>query len=745
MKMNTWRGTDNYNVEESQDFDDANSSCGSTCDSSCCEYHSDCSVPEWSDAVSDNGELFFIKCSPFVNESSTDTTDTKNCPTTKKRHKLSKFLKKHRFKKRKAVDRDRGNQNHDENCAASKSDRISDYGDVEDHLASVLFVNLVDTGHNDVIPGDSIIYFFPQPAVKNVVHSVRGALLTLYHLLPKLVEEAPESSTLLINEELLHLVYVEDGKELLIIASPENKCSLFELKQLSSCIVRYLKFRYKSLQGCFKDTVNHTSLNQFFGNLFIKMLKNVVGSPNYKKSNGNNVPESSIPIPVQFEDTFGFPFKLAIPHNLEMKIEEKLNKIEANDFGDLSEDCYGCQRLYTIIGTCLYYKGYLIVSHLSKEDQLDVHAFLRLNDLLDLTVTSTIESLVIWKEVNLSSCCFHLEGSRTFPSNKRWFLSIIGQDQGLLITLLESGGCSVRIDDIPKPDELYIDELQETLDNILNSGLADAINQLMKNNSNVPISHTNSSQKSLENLSITNGSNKNTLTKSSSTLSCESDISFHHSSPTLDDAYSDSLSRTNSSIFNDDSAPVLGRRAQRMKQLSNSGNIYPLYCSLSDSDRSDLDTTGSSHSSSFADVVKKSKEVHSSKRIIHGSSQALFHYVNLHFNNGVIICPLDSQGEKNLVHGAIMDNFRLCAQKVRHVLSQKKISNIGRYSRNSLPVKEFGMLFEYNEPDDRNNSTVYWVVGRAFNKDHLGEIYICYEDKTPQNLVEIAFRLAMAT
>lgn len=59
----------------------------------------------------------------------------------------------------------------------------------------------------------------------------------------------------------------------------------------------------------------------------------------------------------------------------------------------------------------------------------------------------------------------------------------------------------------------------------------------------------------------------------------------------FDDTYSDTLSRTASSIFSDEAAPVLGRRAQRMKQLSNSGSIYPLHSNLSDSDRSDLDTT----------------------------------------------------------------------------------------------------------------------------------------------------------
>lgn len=73
------------------------------------------------------------------------------------------------------------------------------------------------------------------------------------------------------------------------------------------------------------------------------------------------------------------------------------------------------------------FQGYLIASHLDKDDQLDVHAFLRLNDLLDLTVTSAIESLVIWQEVFMTSCSYCIEGSRTFLSNKRWFLLIIGQ------------------------------------------------------------------------------------------------------------------------------------------------------------------------------------------------------------------------------------------------------------------------------------------------------------------------------
>lgn len=58
-------------------------------------------------------------------------------------------------------------------------------------------------------------------------------------------------------------------------------------------------------------------------------------------------------------------------------------------------------------------------------------------------------------------------------------------------------------------------------------------------------------------------------------------------------------------------------------------------------------------------------------RIIHGNNQALFHYVNLHFNTGVIICSLDTHSERNLIYRSILNNFKSYAQKIRGVLSQK--------------------------------------------------------------------------
>lgn len=62
-------------------------------------------------------------------------------------------------------------------------------------------------------------------------------------------------------------------------------------------------------------------------------------------------------------------------------------------------------------------------------------------------------------------------------------------------------------------------------------------------------------------------------------------------------------------------------------------------------------------------------------RIIHGDGQALYHYVNLHSSRGVIVCSLNSlNAESNSRYRSILNNFRLSAQKIHRVLSQKVCS-----------------------------------------------------------------------
>ncbi|KAL8207021.1 UNVERIFIED_CONTAM: hypothetical protein K2H54_040115 [Gekko kuhli] len=45
-----------------------------------------------------------------------------------------------------------------------------------------------------------------------------------------------------------------------------------------------------------------------------------------------------------------------IPYTFQVEIDTALSDLEAGDFAELSEDFYGMRRLYTILGSCLFYK-----------------------------------------------------------------------------------------------------------------------------------------------------------------------------------------------------------------------------------------------------------------------------------------------------------------------------------------------------------------------------------------------------
>ena len=105
-----------------------------------------------------------------------------------------------------------------------------------------------------------------------------------------------------------------------------------------------------------------------------------------------------------------------------------------------------CQRLYTIIGSCLYHKSYLVGSHLPHDNLIQVHALLRQYGLLNLVTKESVKSLIIWKKVYPTffkqEMAETTDGSSLFQ--RQWFLLVVGYQHDLLAVLLESGGCTAK-------------------------------------------------------------------------------------------------------------------------------------------------------------------------------------------------------------------------------------------------------------------------------------------------------------
>lgn len=108
-----------------------------------------------------------------------------------------------------------------------------------------------------------------------------------------------------------------------------------------------------------------------------------------------------------------------------------------------------CQRLYTILGSCIYHKHYLLGSHLIHNDLIEIESYLRQNCILNLINNEPVKSLVIWKRVYPSSYNHknieNNKNNQSFIPNGKWYLLIVGYGHDLLAVLLESGGCTAKL------------------------------------------------------------------------------------------------------------------------------------------------------------------------------------------------------------------------------------------------------------------------------------------------------------
>lgn len=72
------------------------------------------------------------------------------------------------------------------------------------------------------------------------------------------------------------------------------------------------------------------------------------------------------------------------------------------------------QDIFHILGTCLYFSGHLLVSHLIQEDLLEIHSFLRMQGFLSISCEEDLQNLIIWKEVFFQNAYNKSEEDKSF-------------------------------------------------------------------------------------------------------------------------------------------------------------------------------------------------------------------------------------------------------------------------------------------------------------------------------------------
>ncbi|KAM3831166.1 protein inturned [Vipera latastei] len=560
------------------------------------------------------------------------------------------------------------------------------------HIIMYLSLNL----ESDSSDEQEILYQYPMSEASKKIKSVRGIFLTLCDILENLTGTQIISSSMFLCGKLIHVAYWKKADKLLIIGLPAESVPLSQLRNMITDVVRTLTFMYSSLDNAFCQAGNTSRLDYFFSLFFQQVLQHTNSNANPGSYHYDN---SSLLL-------YNFPGVrwLLLPPNIKVEIDAALSDLEAAEFAELSEDYYDVRRQYTFLGSCLFYKGYLISSHLPKEDLIDIALYSRHYCLLPLAAEQRIGQLVIWREVFPQH---HLQSSQTSYEGfqepiARYFLLIVGLKHFILSALLEAGGCSSKAIGNPGPDYIYVDQVKSIILQL--DGIDLSIDERLETASAPLVCCVDwffpSSYDKLENFS-----NLSVLSK------------LHHLSTIVP-------------------SPANKKITKKKPVLQNPFTFGTLKKNVSD----------------------KETELYNAMKLTSGPENTLFHYICLETMHGIFITPTHAEVAQlsGTIHPQLIKNFHRCCLSIRSIFQQtmlrenKKFGERSKSQKANLDlnqVKEHGVLFECvpescTEQKKPDSTIMYWVVGRLFLDPKPREFYVCFHDSVTEVAVELAFKLS---
>ncbi|NWS76550.1 INTU protein, partial [Crotophaga sulcirostris] len=604
-----------------------------------------------------------------------------------------------------------------------------------------------------------ILYHYPISEASQKLKSVRGIFLTLSDILESVTGTQIISSSLFLCRKLVQVVYWKESDKLLVIGLPEENVPLPQLKNMIEDVVRTLKFMYGSLDSAFCQVENVSRLDHFFNLFFQRALQ-----PARLKSNASPSAQHYDTCSALFLDSLPGLRWLTLPQEIKMEIDTALSDLEAADFAELSEDYYDMRRLYVIMGSCLFYKGYLIGNHLPKEDLVDIGLYCRHYCLLPLAAEQKIGQLVIWREVfphhHIQPCEVSSFTGYKEPE-ARYFLLIVGLRHFMLCVLLEAGGCASKAVGNPGPDCIYVDQVKATILQL--EGIDASIEERLDSPSIPPLSCADwflpATHGKLDSVTTSSMLSKLQNTSKSVTTPASKRTLFGDSS----------LTTRKPSPMRSSGGPDHGDEGPAEGESSNPHPVADQLCFLLFISLFIFQVTKKKHTLpnpfNLGNLKKnpseKDTELLNAIKLTSGPENTLFHYLSLETMQGIFITPTHKEVEKlgGSIHPQLIENFYRCCLTIRSIFKQSmrkekkkkagsRISEFSKEGEEDLGViREHGVLFECS-PDNWTDqkkpppTMSYWVVGRLILHPTPQECYVCFHDSVTEAAVEMAFKLS---
>lgn len=583
--------------------------------------------------------------------------------------------------------------------------------------------------------------FYRFPDYDHTLSNLKGMFVTLSCALGDVTATKPQTSSLTVDGHLVHVAYFHEGSGMAVLCLPAARATPEEVHGFLLEIVKLLNLEHGSLSQAFKTLENHGYIDLFLLHFFREMLLDTEPQCNSSRL------IRSLP----------HVHWLHLPVEAQGHVDTVLSELES---ADMSEAFHQSTRRFTFLGSCAFYKGFLLGNHLPRDYLENVFLYCRHYQLLALTKEESVGQVVVWKEVFL----------REEHGNGRHFVLIVGLKHSLLLSLLEVGGCASLAEENPTPDTVYIDRAQNSLLQLDFLGVLTVAEGCILNRSSMPGSTASSTSSSWCQSPLKDS-------HSSLFLSVPPSLSPRRARKSSDTEQCHLLQCTSSQF---DCSEHDLQMSRSYSSCSDTNGLRARHCSMSTSSDCDSRTSGSDIYQSRDDKLHRaftsSYDLSSLRRSLEdGSSQGqnhmqplqpvscadenlVFHYLSIEIAEGVFVAPVESALKSNL-GVEVVDNFYRCCLEIRKVfhrttketlcVREDETEGESKFSTDkSLScVREHGVLFTCpatSSSKSRAKGPVsYWVVGRLFaDKCQPREVYVCMHEDVSAAALEMAFRLS---
>lgn len=383
---------------------------------------------------------------------------------------------------------------------------------------------------------------------------------------------------------------------------------------------------------------------------------------------------------INFEQLFPCSKFVPLPKEIVLRINDAMSELEAMDYRNWNESLMELFGKFNVIGSCLYYNTSLICSHLNEKDMENVELFVRHLSLKFLYETCYVKEMAIWQRVYPKDYqSYNLDNDST---NNKVFLLITAHANLMMCVLLEENSYNLN-PEVETQSSNYLIYFLEEMEDVIHHLKVVGIENLTKlwiNSAKRP-QCKNPFEKTEESTSHADQHLRYIKEE------CEDDDSSDHDFESHIDSQKSSSGFENDDTFYKD----------------------------------------------FVDILPQ--------KLTFGPANVLYHFTQLDFSEGIILTTINENACKPPCD-ILVDVFRRSCLSIHDILQDtikfnEQLARETKITSKAMMPKEQGMLIDLQLEKDRLS---FWVIGRLFGTK---ELYICYDSKIPQNMVEIAFRIAL--